>query len=84
MIEGADRFLEYRADRGPLESGTHLTELTLENVTFTDLATPSVVSASAEEPLTIRLKNVSASFREGAEPIGLFDGKDPNTTITVE
>lgn len=84
VIEGADRFLEYRADRGPLESGTHLTELTLENVTFTGLATPSVVAASAEEPLTIRLKNVSVSFREGAEPVGLFDGKDPNTTIVTE
>lgn len=82
-VENADCFLAYHADSGPLESGTHLTEITLENVTFTGLLTPSAVAASAEEPLTVRLKNVACSGRNG-NAVPLFDGTDPNTFIVTE
>lgn len=83
-VENADRFLVYHADCGTLQSGTHLTGLTLENVKFSGLAAPSDVSASAAEPLTVILKNVCCSFREGAAGSALFDGRDPNTKIVME
>ena len=84
LIENATRVLWYQADGGPLQSGTHLCELVLENVRFTDLKESAGVKASQEEPLTVRMKNVSVSFAEGLEDTGLFDGKDPNTHIVIE
>ena len=83
VIENADCFLSYHADCGPLESGTHLTEITLENVAFTGLLGPSSVAASAEEPLTVRMKNVSVAARDGGTGV-LFDGTDPNTSVITE
>lgn len=84
VIENAERFLHYHADEGTLQSGTHLCELTLENVRFTGLKESSDVIASAEEPLTVRMKNVSTAFRDDIENTGLFDGKDSNTYLVVE
>ena len=82
-VENADCFLSYHADCGPLESGTHLTDITLENVTFTGVLGPSSVAASAEEPLTVHMKNVSVSARMDGTAC-LFDGSDPNTHIIME
>ena len=82
-VENADTFMTYHADLAPLEAGTHLTEISLENVTFTGLLAPSPVAASAEEPLTVRLKNVRVSAREGGSA-ALFDGSDPNTKVITE
>lgn len=79
-IENADHFLEYIADHPPLQDGAHLSEMTLENVKFTGLLAPSIVRASAVEPLNITLKNVSVTSRVG-EKGSVFDGSDPNTKI---
>lgn len=79
-IDNADCFLAYHADCGPLESGTHLGEMTLENVTITNLGGASSVAASKDEPLTVKMKNVSATLRDGS-PGMVFDGCDPNTHI---
>ena len=83
-MENVDRFLIYDpADI--LEKGTDLTEISLENVTFTGLDTSSYVHAPENNPLHIRMKNVHASFRENAAcTLGLFDGSDPNTHITEQ
>lgn len=83
LIENADRFLEYSADDGPLQSGTHLAEIALENVTFTGLLTPSQVKASPIEPLTVRMSGVSATLRDGTTG-KVFDGLDPNTMIQTK
>ena len=84
LVENVDRFLIYDpADI--LEKGTDLTEVSLENVTFTGLDTSCHVRAPENNPLHIHLKNVRASFRENAAcTIGLFDGSDPNTIITEQ
>ena len=84
LIENATCMLYYRADEIVLQQGTHLCELTLENVRFTGLQKASDVKASPEEPLTVKMKNVSVAFREGILNTGLFDGKDPNTYLIVE
>lgn len=80
-IENADLFLYYHADEGTLQSGTHLCEMTLENVTFTHLGETSSVSASHEEPLHVTLKNVTADFADTAKVKKLFSGTDPNTFV---
>ncbi len=81
IIENATSMLHYHADEDPLQNGTHLCELILENVRFTGLLEAADVTASSEEPLTVKMKNVSVTFRDGAENTGLFDGKDPNTYL---
>lgn len=83
-VDNADCFLCYHADLDPLENGTHLTELTMEDVTCTNMGGASSVSASKEEPLTVRMKNVTAAFRENAAAKTLFDGLDPNTVLLSE
>lgn len=85
LIENAQGVLSYHADTGPLQSGTHLAELTLENVRFTDLKQSSGPKASAEEPLTIKMKNVSVEFCENSDCNALFVlGEHSNTTILTD
>ena len=80
-IENADLFLNYHADEGTLQSGTHLCEMTLENLIFTNLKGTSDVVASKAEPLHITLRNVKTSFDESATVKRLFSGDDNNTII---
>lgn len=85
VIENADCFLDYHADCGPLQSGTHLAEMTLENVRFVGLNSVSQVDASAAEPLHITLRRVETHFREGAASVGeLVNPASPNVTVTKE
>lgn len=67
VIENAENILYYHADCGPLQSGTHFGEFTLENVRFTDLKKSSKPTADADEPLTIRMKNVTVQFHENSK-----------------
>ena len=84
-VDHADCLLNYRADRDILQIGTHLAELMLENVKITGLNRSAICEASPEEPLTVRLKNVTVDWRENPlDPRGLFDGTDPYTTVIVE
>ncbi len=81
-VDGVDRFLIYNTD-DLLEKGTLLSDVTLENMTFTDLNEPSYIRALPKAPLTVYMKNVTASFRENAaNPAGVFDGQDPHTRLT--
>lgn len=80
-IDNVDKFLSYQADEGALMSGTHLAEMTLENVSFTNLKGTSWVSASKEEPLTITLKNVTATDADGIKT-DVFDKNAANTSFS--
>ncbi len=79
-IEGAERFLYYLYGEHTLMTGTALTGLSLENVDISGLIYPSAVKAKPDEPLTVTLKNVRASGKDG-KPFPLFDGRDENTTV---
>ena len=83
-IENADKFLEYEADSNNLQSGTHLVDMTLEDITMTGVLQPSICAADENEPLTVKLKNVKVDFRADAEERALFRPDAPNTTIVVE
>ena len=77
--------LHYFADNTKaLHSGTHLVKFTLENVRFTDLKAPSKPEASAEEPLTVVLKNVNAEFTDDASVKQLFLLGENSHTVIVE
>ena len=82
-IENPEYFLNYEADNGPLQTGTYLKDITLENVSFTGVKCASQVKAPESLPLTVTLKNVTATFREDADTRSLFDGKDENTNIII-
>lgn len=84
VIENAKDILSYTADRGTLQSGTHLGELTLENVRFTDLKETSVPMANADEPLTIRMKDVFVEFHESATATKPFVVEEGSHTTLIE
>ncbi|MBP5274256.1 MAG: hypothetical protein ILO36_04905 [Abditibacteriota bacterium] len=66
IVENAGKVLTYHADKPEwLQSGDRLRELTFDNVRFTGLGRSSLVCGSPEEPLEIRLKNVTAEFEGG-------------------
>ena len=64
-----------------MQNGTHLCEMTLENVTFTNLKYTSSVAASPTEPLRVTLRNVSVNPDGPAEKVKLFPDGDTNTII---
>lgn len=80
-VENPDFFLWYEPDDAPLQNGAYLTDITLENVTFKGVKMSSRVKANPKIPLTVTMKNVGVSFRDGAESDSLFDGKDENTKL---
>ena len=83
IVENADQVLYYHADSsGDLQNGDRLRELTFDNVRFTGLEKGSRVEASAEEPLTVRLKDVTVEFRDGTG--SLFDPESTNVIVTEE
>ncbi len=83
-VDGVDTFLNY-CHLDLLSAGTHLTEVVLDNVAFTGLNAPSYVIAPEDDPLYVRMKGVTAAFRENAaDPAGVFDGRDPHTVLICE
>ena len=82
VIENATEVVHYHADKNPLQKGTYLSELTLENVRFTDLSYPSWCEAPAHVPLTVTLKDVSWSFKDGVQR-PLFSVEQSVNTVCV-
>ena len=82
-IENSDIFMWYEADDAFLQRGAYLSDVTLENVKISGLKGASRVKACQKVPLTVVMKNVSASFREGATDTVLFDGRDENTELVT-
>lgn len=74
----------YMADMNPLQCGTHWGTLTLENVRFTDLKEAAVAVADEKEPLTVIMKNVSATFHESAASNQLIRLADMAKTKVIE
>ncbi|MBQ9760695.1 MAG: hypothetical protein IJW16_05045 [Clostridia bacterium] len=85
LFDNLTAMCHYKADVGPLQSGTHWGNLTLENVRFSELLKSCTPIGSAKEPMTIRMKNVSVSFRENSEDSELFKLEDgSNVTLIKE
>ena len=72
----------YKADQNPLQCGTRWGTLTLENVRYTDLKENAIPEADEKQPLTVIMKNVSATFHESV-PNGKFIQLLDNANTTV-
>ena len=85
VFENLKGALYYLADGCPLQKGTHLGEMTFENVRFTDLKETAFPSANADEPLTVRMKNVTTTFSDSGTEKPLFTAlENSHTTLIVE
>ena len=82
VIENAEGILYYPADSDSLHSGTHIREFTLENVRFTDLKQNSVVW-NTEDPITIRMKNVTFTFSEESKVNHPFTLAEDSNAILI-
>lgn len=75
----------YMADMNPLQQKTRWKQLTLKNVTFTDLKESAVPCAGADVPLTVVMENVSYSFQDGLEGKELISlHQNSNTSVIVK
>lgn len=82
VFDDFERVLYYPADQDSLHSGTHLGLFTFKNVVFNKVKYPAYIIESKEEPLTVILDNVKASFDESSSFTELFVlDKDSNTKI---
>ena len=77
VIEGIDRLLFYRHGTY-IQTGQNFTEWNFENVTISNIKNPSVTIADPNEPLYIRLKNVTV---EDGNFAALMNISDPYTHI---
>ena len=83
-VHDISRVLNYQADEYKmLCAGAHLTEMRFEDVEFTQLKNASISVASAEEPLTITLQNVTDTYAEDAKLRMLFLPDAVNTTVNI-
>ena len=68
-----------------LQTGSHLGELMFENVRFVNPKHPSASLASKDEPLTIKMKDVSVEFCGSAQSKDAFIiNENSYTTLIVE
>ena len=84
VFENIKGLFFYMADANPLQCGTRWGKMTLDNVRFTDLKETAVPWASAESPLTIELKNVSASFHPSSTATKLIQLCDGSNATVIE
>ena len=83
VLENLDRILNYRADTPPLQKGTHLAELRLENVDIRGPINASWVAASPVTPLRIVLRDMRCDTPDRSLTDALFVGLDAHTTVSV-
>ena len=84
VFDNIKGLLYYKADANPLQCGTYWGELTLENVRFTDLKETAIPMADANEPLTITMKNVMASFHESCVDNPVIELMENSNTTVIE
>lgn len=83
IIENLRYLLEYHADDSKrLQNGDRLQELVLDNVLFKDLVKKCEVIAPADEPLHLKLRNVTVQFADGGTDTEFFF--DGGTNVIVE
>lgn len=82
IIENLRQLLEYYADnRDLLQKGDRLREITLDNVLFKDLVKKRDFYAPADEPLHLKLRNVTVQFADGGTDCDFFEGDCSNVII---
>ncbi len=84
-IENIETLLHYDYDLEVLQSGTPLSDLTLENVTVKGLNIPLIADASRQDkPLVLNLKNCKISFRADSPHTSLTTGAERNFEVRID
>ena len=83
LIENIDRILNYRANTPPLQRGTLLAELKLENVEFRGLAHASWVEGSPDTPLRVVIKHVRCDTPDTVLSDALIVPSSPHTAVEL-
>lgn len=67
-----DGFINYRYGKLWMHDARPLRDLTLENVTLTNMSGPSVLIPDGGNPVTLTMKNASLTWRNGVPAEGMF------------
>jgi len=84
IIENAYGLLNYRYGAEVLQTGTHLRDITFENVKLTGLRSACLINAPDDEPVTVNLHNVSVSYSENCGECKIISDRSANVNIHVE
>ena len=71
-FEGIDGLINYRGDRLWMHEARPLKDVTLENVTVRGLSEVSVLTPAVGNPMTLTMKNVALTWRNGVPAFGMF------------
>jgi len=71
-FEGIDGLINYRGSKLWMHEARPLRDVTLENVTVHGLSEVSVLTPAAGNPMTLTLKNVEMTWRNGIPAFGMF------------
>lgn len=71
-FEGIDGLINYRGSKLWMHEARPLRDVTLENVTVHGLSEVSVLTPAAGNPMTLTMKNVEMTWRNGIPAFGMF------------
>ena len=71
-FDNIDGFINYRYGKLWMHDARPLRDVTLENVSITNLSEPSVLIPAAGNPLTLTMKNAELTWRNGVPAEGMF------------
>ena len=71
-FEGIDGLINYRGSKLWMHEARPLRDVTLENVTVHGLSEVSVLTPAAGNPMTLTMKNVEMTWRNGIPALGMF------------
>ena len=72
IVEGIDGLINYRGSKLWMHEARPLRDVTLENVTVHGLSEVSVLTPAAGNPMTLTMKNVEMTWRNGIPALGTF------------
>jgi len=73
QVDYADRFLHYNFSGNEMwQANRPLESIRFENIKATDISMPLTAYGDKDVPITLEMKNVSLSLREGSEDIALM------------
>lgn len=72
IVEGIDGLINYRGSKLWMHEARPLRDVTLENVTVHGLSEVSVLTPAAGNPMTLTMKNVEMTWRNGIPALGMF------------
>lgn len=71
-FEGIDGLINYRGSKLWMHEARPLWDVTLENVTVHGLSEVAVLTPAAGNPMTLTMKNVEMTWRNGIPALGMF------------